>query len=250
MSVELWKSIFDWATVVLIAFTVVSGAGALITGDIISKRQEAKLRQFDTDLTGAKTELGKQQERAANAEHDAAEAKATASTANERTLTLQKAAADAKTAQQRVEIDLAKQQERAANAEKAFLELKRQTEPRRVNAEQRQKFLATIRVPAGLRPSIRLTPQGGVPDAEDFARDLASLLQDAGFSVELNIGPFSIVGGSPRNIRLSAGSNRFNDRSALATALVEAGIVKPPIEVVDADGFPDFLALIIGARPN
>ncbi len=68
MSVELWKSIFDWATVILIACTVVSGAGALITGDIISRRQEAKLRQFDKDLTGAKTELGKQQERAAEAE--------------------------------------------------------------------------------------------------------------------------------------------------------------------------------------
>ncbi len=68
MSVELWKTIFDWATVVLIGFTVVSGAGALITGDIIGKRQVAKLRQFDTDITGAKTELGKQQERAAIAE--------------------------------------------------------------------------------------------------------------------------------------------------------------------------------------
>lgn len=61
MSVELWKSIFDWATVVLIAFTVVSGAGALITGDIINKRQEAKLRQFDSDLEKQKGETAKAQ---------------------------------------------------------------------------------------------------------------------------------------------------------------------------------------------
>lgn len=75
MPVEVWKSIFDWATVVLIAFTVVSGAGALITGDIINKRQDARLRTFDQDLTGAKIELGNQQERAARAELAASEAK-------------------------------------------------------------------------------------------------------------------------------------------------------------------------------
>src|SRR5260370_29224186 len=56
MSVELWKTLFDWATVVLIAFTVVSGAGALITGDIITKRLEAKLHQFGMDLEKQKGE--------------------------------------------------------------------------------------------------------------------------------------------------------------------------------------------------
>jgi hypothetical protein len=76
MSVELWKSIFDWATVALIALTVVSGAGALITGDIISKRQGAKLRSFDSELTFAKTELGKQQERAAKADERASKIEA------------------------------------------------------------------------------------------------------------------------------------------------------------------------------
>jgi len=70
MSTELWKSAFDWASVVLIALTFVSGAGALITGGIIGKRQEAKLREFDRDLTEAKTQLGKQQERAAMAERE------------------------------------------------------------------------------------------------------------------------------------------------------------------------------------
>jgi len=34
MSVELWKVDFDGATVVFIACTVFTGAGALITGDI------------------------------------------------------------------------------------------------------------------------------------------------------------------------------------------------------------------------
>ena len=61
MSVELWKTIFDWATVVLIAFTVGSGAGALITGDIIAKRREAKLHQFEMDIEKQKDETAKSQ---------------------------------------------------------------------------------------------------------------------------------------------------------------------------------------------
>ena len=68
MSVELWKVIFDWATVVLIAFTVLSGAGALMTGDILSKRQEVKLHEFQKAL-------GEQQERAAKAERELLELK-------------------------------------------------------------------------------------------------------------------------------------------------------------------------------
>jgi len=64
---EVWKSIFDWATVVLIAFTVVSGAGALITGDVISKRQEGRLRQFEQDLTDSKIKLANAQKAASDA---------------------------------------------------------------------------------------------------------------------------------------------------------------------------------------
>src|ERR1700689_3233953 len=68
MSMEGWKTIFDWSAVVLLFLTFVSGFGALITGNIINKRQDEHLRQFDKDLTEAKTELGRQQERAAKAE--------------------------------------------------------------------------------------------------------------------------------------------------------------------------------------
>jgi hypothetical protein len=68
MSVEAWKTVFDIGTLVLLFFTFAFAAGIFFTGDTINKRQEEKLRQFDKDLTEAKTELGKQQERAATAE--------------------------------------------------------------------------------------------------------------------------------------------------------------------------------------
>jgi hypothetical protein len=63
MSVEPWKSFFDWGAVALVFATFIFGAGALITGNIINKRQEIRLRQFDKDLTESKTELAVQQER-------------------------------------------------------------------------------------------------------------------------------------------------------------------------------------------
>jgi len=78
MSVESLKSLFDVAAVILLFLTFLAGAGVLITGNIINALQAERLRQFDKDLTEAKTELGKQQVRAANAERSALEAKQTA----------------------------------------------------------------------------------------------------------------------------------------------------------------------------
>ncbi|MBB5059182.1 hypothetical protein HDF16_003905 [Granulicella aggregans] len=84
MSVEGLKSLFDIATVVLLGLTFFAGAGVLITGNIINKRQDGKLRQFDVDLTGAKTELAKQQERAAKAEASIALAEQHSAEANKK----------------------------------------------------------------------------------------------------------------------------------------------------------------------
>lgn len=67
--------------------------------------QSEQLKQFDSRLTEAKIEQGKQQERAAKADA--------------RVAGLEKDASDAKAAQQRVETELANQKERTASAEKA-----------------------------------------------------------------------------------------------------------------------------------
>jgi hypothetical protein len=55
MNVETWKSVADWSTIVLIALTVVSGSAALILGDRINEKQAGQLRQFNRELTEAKT---------------------------------------------------------------------------------------------------------------------------------------------------------------------------------------------------
>jgi hypothetical protein len=54
MSVEFWKAIFDWAAVVLVGITFIAGAGALITGKILSDRQASSVKRFQIDLEAAK----------------------------------------------------------------------------------------------------------------------------------------------------------------------------------------------------
>jgi hypothetical protein len=84
MTVEGLKTIFDWVAVILLFLTFAAGTGVLITGNIINRRQAAQLRQFDSDLTDAKTKLGEQQERAAKAEKALKDVANTAGDANER----------------------------------------------------------------------------------------------------------------------------------------------------------------------
>ena len=63
MSVEDWKSIFDWAAVILVFFTFAAGAGVLITGNILNKRQAVQLRQFEKDLRDEDVKIAEANER-------------------------------------------------------------------------------------------------------------------------------------------------------------------------------------------
>jgi hypothetical protein len=67
-SLEFWKNLFEIAGVVLLLLTFIAGASVLWFSRKLNDRQAAQLRQFDKDLTDAKTKLGEQQERAAAAE--------------------------------------------------------------------------------------------------------------------------------------------------------------------------------------
>jgi len=101
MSVDLWKTIFDWAAVVLVAVSLFAAGGALLTGRIINDRQSAQLNKFDSDLTTAKSDLAKQQERAAKAESGIASAEQHAAEAN-------KAAGDANEKAAKAQLELAR----------------------------------------------------------------------------------------------------------------------------------------------
>ncbi len=46
MSVETWKSIADWFTILFIAATLVSGSAALILGDRINEKQKVEIEEL------------------------------------------------------------------------------------------------------------------------------------------------------------------------------------------------------------
>jgi len=54
-SVESWNSLFEWASVGLVALTFVAGAGTLITSRIIRDRQAEKIGRLGKDVTDAQT---------------------------------------------------------------------------------------------------------------------------------------------------------------------------------------------------
>jgi hypothetical protein len=159
MTVEGLKVIFDWIAVILLFLTFAAGVGVLITGNIINERQGQQLRQFDKDLTGAKTELSKQQERAADADA--------------RVAGLEQDAASAKT-------EMAKQQARAATAERILLELRQKIKGRTLTAEQKQEFIAlTKNIPKG---PLSVTAMDGDPESIAFAKQLVAMFKDAGWN--------------------------------------------------------------------
>lgn len=69
-SVEAWKSLFDIGTVVALFLAFAFGFGVWYTGDKINKRQAEKLRQFDKDLTDARTSLANAQKEAERLRRD------------------------------------------------------------------------------------------------------------------------------------------------------------------------------------
>jgi hypothetical protein len=127
MSVELWKAVFDWAAVVLVGLTFIAGAGALITGRILSDRQDTQLRSFRTDLTTAQTDLARQQERAAKAEGLIADAGRHAAEADAKAEGFKADIAKANESAERARAQVASA---TAEATKANLELERIKAPR------------------------------------------------------------------------------------------------------------------------
>jgi hypothetical protein len=168
MSVEVLKSIFDIAAVVLLFLTFLAGAGVLITGNVINDRQTRQLQQLDLDITKAKTELGKQQERAANADAHVA--------------VLEKDASDAKATQQQVEAELAKQKERTASAEKAAsdaaLALAKFKQPRSLSRGQREVLIEALRPFGGQHFAFAVFPD---PEPLALLKDLDTVLKSAGW---------------------------------------------------------------------
>lgn len=156
MSPESWKSVFELGGVVLLALTFVFGAGALYFSHRVNEIQDAHLRQFDKDLTDAKTALSQQQERAANADA--------------RVAGLEQDAANAKT--------------RAAAAEQSLFELQQRLEHRRITKADHDKFVAALLPYQG---SVVAVTECGELEAGKFADDIIAVFRAAKWKVVLSL---------------------------------------------------------------
>jgi hypothetical protein len=247
MDMEWWKSFFEVGGVALLFLTFAFGAGFMLTSKKVNERQSERLRKFDADMTVAKSDLAKQQERAAKAEatvalaeqHSAeANAKAEAfrldiANANEASARAQADAADAKT-------EMAKQQTRAATAELALLELQQRLAHRRINPDDHKKLVAAL---LPFRGSVVNLTKLGEGEAAQFADDLISVFHEAGWSVQENfVGMIS-----PPRYGLEC---RVNESSEGGKAL--AGVLRklPTADVRTANPPPPAVAVIfVGLKP-
>jgi hypothetical protein len=216
MDMEWWKSFFESGGVILLFLTFAFGAGFMLTSKQIGERQSVRLRKFDSDLTSAKSELAKQQERAAKAEGGIANAMQKAAEAN-------KAAEDERLARVALEAKLA---------------------PRRVTGEQRAKF---VRACTHANRNIDVVGMLGVADADDFAEDLARTIADCGYNIRLT--KSMILMPTPKGLRMYVGRDRDADATAISNALVQSGIISTDVERHPAP-VSDSLQLQVGPKPQ
>jgi len=171
VSVESWKFIFDWVALIGVLVTLVSGIGALWTGNIINHRQEEQLRGFNVSLIAANDGLFKQQERAAKAEGNIALAEQHSAEANAKAegfrLDIAKANESASQAQ-----------ERAANLERENVTLQQKLANRRLTKAQHD-FLVDF---LSKRRGTIIIESMGDSESGMYAADFLKTFTDAGWT--------------------------------------------------------------------
>ena len=97
---------------------------------------------------------------------------------------LEKQAADAKAAQQRVETDLSKQRERTAIAERSLLELQEKVRPRRLSEEQKQTLVKLLSSEVPIEPRVFCAMDA--PDGQVFKDDFVDVFRRLGWTISPN----------------------------------------------------------------
>jgi hypothetical protein len=224
-SEDLASKLYDlanWGLIAGLMIGVISTVLIVWMGNV----KETYLRKGlgDTNL-----ELEKQKERAAKAEGNAADAKKESAEATNNVAILQEAAANAKAAQQKVEIDLAKQQEHTAVAERALLELKQKMADRHIMPQQRDKMLFLLRTGPPRHLVVQSLLSAG-REALQYASEIADVFRAAGWDVTppTGIGSFSApVSG----VILVAGPNSEELTGILVSVLIAGEVCKIPVDV-------------------
>lgn len=232
-----------------------------------NRYQDAVKADADARIAEATERAAQANERAASANVEAAKANESAGQANERAqtlerdnlvlrddvnkaaaqvATLQKDAADARAAQQRVETELARQREKAANAERALLELQERIKPRHLTAKQ-QSELHKLLSATDSKGAVEIRCSIGDPEAYDFALDIANVLNAAGWQAIINNRVIMIP--TPVGLKMWAHSEQTAPIHAVALLNILNSIgLRPQVEL-NPELPEGQLVLIVGAKP-
>ncbi len=136
-------------------------------------------------------------------------------------------------------LQLAVEKERAAR-----LQLEERLAGRHISLPQRQTVERALTAFRGQHVQIILHP--GDPEINTFAGDIKAALEGSGLAV--NMAPALVFGPPQPGIALEVGMNRRQFATALAKALVDAGVCSGPITATEADD-PDVLEITVGPKP-
>ena len=241
-SLEFWKNLFEITGVVLLLLTFIAGAGVVGFSRKLNAVQAEQLLQFDKGLTDAKLELGKQQERASNADA--------------RVAGLEQDVAAAKT-------EMAKQQTRAATAERDLLELQERLKPRKLTDKQSTDFVAILSKLPNTKLKFGHTWAGG-DEAFNLLQQLLGLFKAANWDVPKQTSETSnhldiqVIGVA----LLIPGPEGSDVRKPEPVTLIQLNTAQTTIQAAfktvgidlqfqkwfhTADGVPE---LVIGSKPN
>lgn len=237
-SLDGWNTAYlicVFATVVLAAATFVAQFVAVAKGKRLSFVQSEIIMAKDAQL---RTELGQKDLAITGLQGDVA---------------------DAKSSQQKVEIELAKQQTKAAVAEKNLLELQERIKPRRLTDKQAKDFVDALKNLPGATVRVGWTI-GGADEGFDFLKQLIPLFREAGWVVvndgkditehfEIQVIGIGILVKHPIVPPGSAAPIELTPRlSALRSAFSAVGIDAPLLAWPDADATnPE---LVVGSKPQ
>lgn len=225
MTLEDWNSFFQLASAVLLGLTFFVGAAAIITAQMVGRRQAELIATVGLDAADANKKAAEAREGTARALADAAAANESAS---------------------RLEIEAAQQREKAAKAERELLELQERIRPRRITDEQRARLVELLRkVPKG--PVIVRSVMG---DAEGnaLAEQIDAIFKVAGWTTD-GVTYSAYSGGNPTGL--------FGAVQSAATAPTHATSIQ---QVFDAVGIPlpgtenarvpaNTLEIVVGIKP-
>jgi hypothetical protein len=261
-SLEYWVNIWNTARVWLTATTAIVGVftfGAYYLASHYSDRL-ADARKIETTLKEEQRQKESENARQAIESAKAISAKADERTAElsvtaqreslkrleaeQRVSMLEKAASDARSAQQRVEADLAKQRERAANAERSLLEVQERLKPRRLSATHHAELVHLLR--QGAKGAFDIQYVASNPESQNFSEVLRKPIVEAGWV--LRITRSTLDASPPTGLRIIVRDNNVPPRAVmLQKALRTIGF--PAAIWISPNSEEDFVMLYIGIKP-